>query len=529
MAFARGRADPGRPDARRHPRRDGPPPGAAARGRQLRLAARLRAGPRRGRAARTRCPTLLVVVDEFSELLAAKPDFIDLFVHDRPARPVARRAPAARLAAPGGGPAARAGHATCPTGSACARSPRWRAASCSACRTPTSCPARPATATCKFGHRDAGPVPGRVRLRRVPGGAAPATGRQAAGRPGRARTSVGYVARRASDAGRSRAGGRADAATDRAGGHAARRPRRAGCAGAGPPAHQVWLPPLDDPPTLDELLPPLDATPSRACARSTGTAAPVAVRAGRASSTSRSSSAATRLARPRRARRPRRRRRRPAERQEHAAAHADHRARADPHPARGAVLLPRLRRRRAAGARRPAARRRVADPARPGAGPPHGRRGHALLAEPGGAVRRGTASTRSPPTGGCARAGAVAERPVRRRVPGRRRLGRRCARTTRSWRPRSPRSPPAASATASTWSSPLHRWMELRPALRDLFGTRLELRLGDPTDSEFDRRVAADVPEGAPGPRPDRATSCTSWPRCRASTASRRSTTSSTG
>ena len=62
-----------------------------------------------GAAARRRCPSLLVVVDEFSELLAAKPEFIDLFVDDRPARPLARRAPAAGLAAPRGGPAARAG------------------------------------------------------------------------------------------------------------------------------------------------------------------------------------------------------------------------------------------------------------------------------------------------------------------------------------------------------------------------------------------------------------------------------------
>jgi len=41
--------------------------------------------------------------------------------------------------------------------------------------------------------------------------------------------------------------------------------------------------------------------------------------------------------------------------------------------------------------------------------------------------------------------------------------------------------------------------MELRPALRDLISTRLELRLGDPSESDFDRRVAADVPQSAPG------------------------------
>lgn len=45
----------------------------------------------------------------------------------------------------------------------------------------------------------------------------------------------------------------------------------------------------------------------------------------------------------------------------------------------------------------------------------------------------------------------------------------------------------------------IQRWMELRPALRDLISSRLELRLGDPSESDFDRRVANDVPEGSPG------------------------------
>ena len=43
------------------------------------------------------------------------------------------------------------------------------------------------------------------------------------------------------------------------------------------------------------------------------------------------------------------------------------------------------------------------------------------------------------------------------------------------------------------------KWSEFRPAIRDLFGTRLELRLGDPYESEVDRRLAANVPEGSPG------------------------------
>ncbi len=43
------------------------------------------------------------------------------------------------------------------------------------------------------------------------------------------------------------------------------------------------------------------------------------------------------------------------------------------------------------------------------------------------------------------------------------------------------------------------RWADFRAAMRDVFGTRLELRLGDPMDSEIDRRVATLVPTGRPG------------------------------
>ncbi|WP_405978320.1 type VII secretion protein EccCa [Streptomyces sp. NBC_00158] len=43
------------------------------------------------------------------------------------------------------------------------------------------------------------------------------------------------------------------------------------------------------------------------------------------------------------------------------------------------------------------------------------------------------------------------------------------------------------------------RYMEVRAALRDQLLGRLELRLGDVMDSEFDRRVAANVPAGVPG------------------------------
>ena len=46
------------------------------------------------------------------------------------------------------------------------------------------------------------------------------------------------------------------------------------------------------------------------------------------------------------------------------------------------------------------------------------------------------------------------------------------------------------------------RWADFRAAMRDMFGSRLELRLGDPLDSEIDRRIAALVPQNRPGSRP---------------------------
>lgn len=43
------------------------------------------------------------------------------------------------------------------------------------------------------------------------------------------------------------------------------------------------------------------------------------------------------------------------------------------------------------------------------------------------------------------------------------------------------------------------RWAEIRPSLRDQIGTRIELRLGDPADSELDRKRAHEVPHDRPG------------------------------
>ena len=43
------------------------------------------------------------------------------------------------------------------------------------------------------------------------------------------------------------------------------------------------------------------------------------------------------------------------------------------------------------------------------------------------------------------------------------------------------------------------RWAEIRPALKDQIGTRIELRLGDPSDSEMDRKRARQLAQSPPG------------------------------
>ena len=43
------------------------------------------------------------------------------------------------------------------------------------------------------------------------------------------------------------------------------------------------------------------------------------------------------------------------------------------------------------------------------------------------------------------------------------------------------------------------RWAELRPSLKDQIGSRIELRLGDPAESEIDRKRAHQVPRDRPG------------------------------
>lgn len=44
-----------------------------------------------------------------------------------------------------------------------------------------------------------------------------------------------------------------------------------------------------------------------------------------------------------------------------------------------------------------------------------------------------------------------------------------------------------------------NRWADIRPAIKDMLGTRFELRLGDPSESDISRKIAINVPAGRPG------------------------------
>lgn len=44
-----------------------------------------------------------------------------------------------------------------------------------------------------------------------------------------------------------------------------------------------------------------------------------------------------------------------------------------------------------------------------------------------------------------------------------------------------------------------NRWMDFRTGVRDVLATRFELRLGDPLDSEIDRKASANIPSGRAG------------------------------
>ena len=215
-------------------------------------------GRRRG-AGLPPVPTLFVVIDEFSELLSAKPEFIDLFVMiGRLGRSLgvhlllaSQRLEEGKL---------RGSTRTCPTGSACARSPPPSRASCSACPTPTSCPPQPGSGYLKF---DTGAMT-RFKAAYVSGpastGADPAPQRRV--QPVIVPYGPGYV--RPEPPGRP-AAARPGAARRVAGAEPARRRGRAAGRRTAPAAHQIWLPPLDVPPTLDSCCPRSPITRTAGC------------------------------------------------------------------------------------------------------------------------------------------------------------------------------------------------------------------------------------------------------------------------
>ena len=201
--------------------------------------------------------------------------------------------------------------------------------------------------------------------------------------------------------------------------------------------------------------------------------------------------------RPRRRRRSRRRRRRAPQRQEHGAAHGRREHVADHDAAGVAVLRARLRRRHVLAVHRPPARRRCRHPRRARRRTPDRRRGARRRRPSRGLLpRQRHRLDRDLPLPAGGRAGPTTATATSSSSST---AGARCAPTSTTSRPRS-----SSSATRGLTFG-LHvvvgaaRWADFRAAMRDLFGTRLELRLGDPMDSEIDRKIAALVPAGRAG------------------------------
>ena len=259
-------------------------------------------------------PSLFIVVDEFSEMLAAKPEFIDLFVAiGRLGRSLglhlllaSQRLEEGRLRGLESHLSYRVGLRTfsrAGVARGARRTRRLRAA------------ADPRPGLPQAGPDHAAAVQGGLRLRAAvgPGAGTPRRGRQAPGHPAvhdlrgarssTSRSTSPSPSRSPVDTGDQQS--LLDIAVDH-------------MVGQGPAAHQVWLPPLDVPDTLDELMPDLAVDPqlglvSREWRALGGLVVPLGT-----------------VDRPREQRRdtltvdlsrrgrPRRRRRRPAQRQEHA-------------------------------------------------------------------------------------------------------------------------------------------------------------------------------------------------------------------
>ena len=251
-------AHPRRPHAGRAVRRDGAPPGAAPRGRQLRLDPRLREGPRRPARTSRRCRRCSSWSTSSPRCSSAKPEFIDLFVAiGRLGRSLglhlllaSQRLEEGRLRGLESHLSYRVGLRTfsaagVPRG---ARRPRRlraarrsRASATSSRTRPRCCGSRRPTSP---GRRPAGcgyaatrAASSRASCRSRSPRCSSSTSRSTSRSPSRRRSSTGDQE------------SLLDIAVDHMVGH-------------GPAAHQVWLPPLDVPDTLDQLMPDLAVGPA---------------------------------------------------------------------------------------------------------------------------------------------------------------------------------------------------------------------------------------------------------------------------
>ena len=170
---------------------------------------------------------------------------------------------------------------------------------------------------------------------------------------------------------------------------------------------------------------------------------------------------------------------------------------AEPPARRDLLLLPGSGRRVAAGARRPAARRRGGAPAGRRPGTPHGRRGGLGAGRARGAVRParhrlGRGDARAVPGRPAARARGRRHLPGDRQLPGAAGGFRGPGRLVQDLGTRGPGY--GIHLILATG-----RWADIRMQLQAAIGTKIELRLNDPVDSTIARKAAANLRADTPG------------------------------
>ena len=440
-------------------------------------------------------PSLFIVVDEFSEMLTAKPEFIDLFVAiGRLGRSLgvhlllaSQRLEEGRLRGLESHLSYRVGLRTFCAAESRARARRARRLRAAARAGPRATSSPTSRRCCGSRRRTS-----RGRRRRGPGSRRDEGGQVHGILPF---TISEVLHPGAAAAGRARARGRATAEASRT---RCSTSRSSGWRVTGPAAHQVWLPPLDVPDTLDDLMADLDRGPRRSASsrrewrKLGGLVIPLGT-----------------VDRPREQRRD--------TLTINLAGAAGHVVVVGGPRSGKSTLLRTMVTSMALTTTPLESQFYVLDfgggAFAPMAGLPHvagiGSRSEPdvvrrIVAEVTGIVDRREAYFRahgidSIETYRSRRGAGPGRRRLRRRVPRRRRLEH-AARRLR--RPRA--GPPAARQPRPHLRLPPRgraaaRWADFRAAMRDVFGTRLELRLGDPLDSEIDRKVAALVPAGRPG------------------------------